>query len=132
VLSIRWPHLLNALGGRLMLDDDSTVLGQLEQHARRRVDTPAPPPERRAEENNGQPEAGPVEARTPSSNGGQIIGPAAASVAAPVQDWRDLLVDVGLVRDAKGAWPDDLSWTEDLRRFLAEEPSIQAAARLLL
>lgn len=130
VLAIRWPHLLNALGGRPTGEDGSTVLGQLEQHARQR-DTSAPPPERRTGHNDALP-AGPVGARTPSVDGSQATGSAASADAAPRQDWRSALLEAGLIRDAEGTWPEDLAWTEDLRRFLAEEPSIQTAARLLL
>jgi hypothetical protein len=70
--------------------------------------------------------------KPPRADGSQATGSAAAPAAPPEQDWCDALLDAGLIRDTEGTWPEDLSWTEDLRRFLAEEPSIQAAARLLL
>jgi hypothetical protein len=50
---------------------------------------------------------------------------------ASAADWPDRLREAGLVR-ADGKLPEDLTWAEDLRRFLTDEPPIaEAGGRLL-
>jgi len=117
ILAIRWPHLLNDFA-KPMGADGRTVLAYLEARARDRPGPVAPA------SGDGPPESADEPGTAAAAGlGAGPVGPGA---------WRDALVEAGLVRQGEGAPPGEPSWSEQLRRFLASEPGIAAAAERLL
>ena len=106
VLAIRWPHLLNALGARLPIDGAPSVLAHLEGHAR-------------------------------AGGNGAAAGAGVAASDGKPDVWADALAAAGLGDGAAAvaAGPAGAAnhlWIDDLRGFLATEPSIAKASERLL
>jgi KAP-like P-loop domain-containing protein len=109
VLAIRWPHLLNALGARLAIDGAPTALAHLERHARADTNQSAREAAAEAAETNGKPSKPDTFQEALATAG---------------------LADGALTAGAPGVA--DHLWVEELRGFLASEPSIAKASERLL
>jgi hypothetical protein len=105
VLAIRWPHLLNTLGARLPIDGAPSVLAHLEGHAREGANGAV------TAQADGKPDGKPDAWEEALATAGLADGAIAAGAGAP-----------GVA---------DL-WIDDLRGFLASEPSIAKASERLL
>lgn len=115
VLAIRWPHLLNALGARLAIDGAPSALAHLERHARAIASQAANATAAEAAETNGKPSK-------PSKPG-------------KPDNWEEALAAAGLADGAVSAGAPSVAdrlWVEELRGFLASEPSIAKASERLL